>query len=563
MIFSTLALSILALAGPQDPAVQASDYTGLMPSDTTIVVRIESLNSLRKTMVSLNDLIAPEEEFPSVADMLVEVLELPFHPEGVDATRPIYVGLAVSPIGMQRTYLIPVSDAESLMESASFLDLNPEVRGNWVGLTTGPQYTPTTTNAIIGKLIPGVVSARVDLEALMDTFGPIVEIGLAQARIEIQNQMEQVPSPMDMDVLFDLYFDGIELLLHSAESLDLALVDNGKELTLHGSYRALEGSALADLMDPLPLPATLPVTIPSDSPITYVMVANMGALFTKFSPLFEDIVEIYPEDMRDPLTEYMGILPGMLKGFGNTTVGFGGFYPDGLKFDYFSEYKSDVSFAEACKSMATEANSYLGSMGSSIGEPSQVEIDGVQVTQMPITLDYDKLNASFSTGLDQGQGSDQIMDWMKVVYGEKPVVSMAQVEDRIWLHIGDSNQSLQEGVALLKAGPAPAAQTFAALPGLPASAHPFITYRMEMVSLMKAVQPMLEASGLQFELPDTQLNMTTWMGIDGRDFIGGFSINPSEVKAFFDIAIGEFSGSGPVIRADARAKPPTVTSPEK
>ncbi|MCP5024291.1 MAG: hypothetical protein GY930_21295 [bacterium] len=563
MFFSTLTLALCSTLPIQEPAPQPEiDFSGLIPASAVIIVRLESTEALLKTAQSITRVFSPgSPELPAnwpFTDLNgIDV-------KGLDASRPFYICWTIDHNGFQSAGAFPANDSKKVVESLANEGFRTKVRDDWVGFSSAPTYATTGTNEKVKSLLPGVVSAHIDLAALVTNFGHFVEIGLASARDQMINAMEQTPSPMDMEAVFDLYFDCLQQVVQSAESLDIALIDQGEQLTLHGSYRAKEGSALAGLMDPLPLPATLPVAIPSDAPISYVMVANMGALFTKFSPLFEDILEIYPEDLRDPLAEYMGMLPRMLKGFGNTTVGFGGFYSDGLKFDYFSEYQGDEEFAEVCKSMAAEANSYLAGMGSSIGEPSQVEIDGIQVTQMPITLDYDKLNAIFSTGLDQGPGSDQLMDWMKIMYGEKPVVSMAQLGDRIWLHIGDAKQPLQQGVALLKAGPAPTTQTFAALPGLPTSAHPFITYRMEMVSLMKALQPMLETSGLQFELPDTPLNMTTWMGINGRDFIGGFSIKPTEVKAFFDTVIGESPGNGSMIEPEyVGGTPPTVTHPKK
>ncbi len=128
MLFSTLALSLLATLPIQEPAAQpAADFTGLIPADATVVVQIESLEVLQKTMVAVFDVVEPGFEPFAMEELLTEVLQMPFSPEGLDPTRPMYVGLSIQPNGIQATYLMP---AGNLTDSTAMADLKPVVRGD-------------------------------------------------------------------------------------------------------------------------------------------------------------------------------------------------------------------------------------------------------------------------------------------------------------------------------------------------------------------------------------------------------------------------------------------------
>ena len=54
------------------------------------------------------------------------------------------------------------------------------VRGDWVGVSLAPGYAPGATNAVLSAMEPGVASVHIDLETLLEMFGPFIEMGLEQ-----------------------------------------------------------------------------------------------------------------------------------------------------------------------------------------------------------------------------------------------------------------------------------------------------------------------------------------------------------------------------------------------
>ena len=39
---------------------------------------------------------------------------------------------------------------------------------------------------------------------------------------------------------------------------------------------------------------------------------------------------------------------------------------------------------------------------------------------------------------------------------------------------------------------------------------------------------------MDFEFPDSPLNLSTWMGVNGRDWVGGMTFSPKEFKPMID-----------------------------
>ncbi len=535
MFLSTLTLALCSTLPIQEPAAPpTADYTGLMPTDAMVVVRYESLDSLLESITAISATIEPDAPLPQKEDFVRGPFSGQFDPKGVDSSRPVYLGWNIRMDGTRLTAVLPASDLELLEESVVQSRLTYEVRGDWIGVTNGETYNPTNTNAVLEGMFDGVVSAHVDSKALMETFGAMAMLGMAQARQQIMDQMDAMPSPMDMEAIFDLYFDGIELFLTCSESLDIALIDHGEQLTLHGSYRAKEGSALAGLTESMPLPATLPVAVPADTQLSYVTVAKADQLFHNFAPLIDSVIDIYPESVRENLRNYMLHVPDLYKGIGDTAVYFGDFAPSGMTLDYYCDYSDEHNFEDALRKFMTQCDGSAKALGVTFQDPIQIELGDVKATQFPITFDYDKLTALWLESLGTSMDAEALIGWTKTIYGENPTITVAQYKGRLWGSMGSTGDDLLKAASRLQAGPVPAASTFAAMPGLPSSVHPLLSYRVDFGAIMGNFQPMLQSAGFDFEFPDSPLNLSTWMGVNGRDWIGGMTFSPKEIKPMID-----------------------------
>ena len=65
--------------------------------------------------------------------------------------------------------------------------------------------------------------------------------------------------------------------------------------------------------------------------------------------------------------------------------------------------------------------------------------------------------------------------------------------------------------------------------GLPATARPLIAYRVDFGSLLGSLRPMLAARGVPSDFPDVELDVTTWLGIEGRRWHGGLGTDMDEL----------------------------------
>ncbi len=295
---------------------------------------------------------------------------------------------------------------------------------------------------------------------------------------------------------------------------------------MHGSYRAKEGSVLAGLTQSMPLPTTLPAAVPDDADFAYVSVANADQLFADFGPLMDALIDIYPEDMRDLMRGYMAHVPELYKGFGNTSVSFGGFTPKGLMFDYYCDYPDDMDFAAALGTFMAKPEANMEAFGVKVRGPVAVRVAGMDASQFFLTFDYEKMTSMWAgtPGMD-----DQVMtDWIKTLYGETPVITIAQNKGRLWAHMGGTPRDQLQGAYRIRARPTRAASYFAGMPGLPSSIHPLLSYKMDLAAFVRQMKPILESAGLEINTPSLPLTLSAWMGVNGRDWIGGMTFSPKE-----------------------------------
>ena len=74
------------------------------------------------------------------------------------------------------------------------------------------------------------------------------------------------------------------------------------------------------------------------------------------------------------------------------------------------------------------------------------------------------------------------------------------------------------------------------LRGLPPTVHPLLIYDMDFGAMMQTMRPMMEASGgaFPFPFPEVPLRVNTWMGINGRDWLGGLTMKPAQLRTFIE-----------------------------
>lgn len=123
------------------------------------------------------------------------------------------------------------------------------VHDGWVVLSANQYYAPTSEPLDILEGLPaGDVSVRIDLERVVDTFGPMLRammsMGMASAGADSASDFQLEPESQRslVEILGEV--------MDSARTLDLALDYDGSELETLVAFRTLEGSVLAPSPQP-------------------------------------------------------------------------------------------------------------------------------------------------------------------------------------------------------------------------------------------------------------------------------------------------------------------------
>jgi hypothetical protein len=344
-------------------------------------------------------------------------------------------------------------------------------------------------------------------------------------------------APTDMQAAMSLYFDGFRAFLDSAESLDLALLEDAEELALHAVYTAFEDSDLDGWGGTGALPEKLPGALDAEAQFAVVMVADWADLTKRVQPLVETMFAIYPAELMPGFEAYWASLSEAYALLGDTMVFSGDFGEQGMHFSATLEAEQSKAFVEKLLSTITSASALMTPLGVTLGAPQEVEVGGLKAQQWPATLDYHAL-AQMTCQPADPEVAAKVEEFLRRMYGEHLTATIAEQAGRVCVSVGGSPAELEQDFARFAAGPVPAAPFLAGLHGLPAAPHPLLAYRMDFGKLMAAVAPLIEAQGAPpSPFPaDVPFELTTWFGIEGRRWHAGLGARQDElagmVKAF-------------------------------
>jgi hypothetical protein len=331
-----------------------------------------------------------------------------------------------------------------------------------------------------------------------------------------------------MQALMDVYFEGFRVFMDSAESLDLALHEDGQELALHSVFTVLEGSDLEDWGSAGALPKELPAAIDPQAQFAFLMVADWKDLMGRAQPLAEAFLQAYPAEARAGFDIYWTALNEAYALLGDTAVGSGGFGETGMHFAFYAKAEESAAFVEKLAGAFTAASSMAVPMGVSLGAPQEVEVGGLKARQWPLAIDYEVMT-QLAGQAGGAEASAEIGGFLGRLYGEHPTITVAEHSKRVCISFGGAPADLELDFKRLAAGPVPAAPFLAGLRGLPAAPRPLIAYRLNFGELHDALQPMLAAQGVPSEFPDVDLDLTVWFGIEGRRWHGGLGTDMDQL----------------------------------
>jgi hypothetical protein len=414
-------------AKPRDtkPADANATIARLVPADALGVVRVPSLDefdaSLRTFMAAVN----PEAKEPVTAEKLLKgIAPVPGAFEYLDHKKPIVVCLSFDGERMEPlpTFVLPVTNADEFLKTLppSPATAKPVILGDYVGVSMLAKYAAREAPAsLVDNMLPGAVSARVDLERVFEMFRPMIEPELDQ----IEEHADEMPTGampgLDASALAKSYIDGFRTFMDSAQTLDLATGMHGNRFDFSFVFTALEKSALSDMGSKEKTDIVrIAKHLDPDSGIAFVVGMDPPAMYKRFGPMFERFAAAYPEPMRPMFATSMASWEKLAPVMGTAMCVNMDFSPTGLRGTTYLRPTDAKAWSDAyVASLKT-----LSMPGIELRGPEQVTVDGVAVSQMTLEMHDEAIEAML-----RKKGGDKLDDavlapmkaMLKRFYGDK------------------------------------------------------------------------------------------------------------------------------------------------
>jgi hypothetical protein len=529
-------LALVALSVPA--AAQTDDVARILPADAAVLVRLESGQSWNDLAHALAPLVgegAAGFDMQKTLDGMASDEADPATLPRLDPARPLFLAVTFDPgSGPGLTFAVPVSNGQPFRIHETFGTTKSTVVGNYAAITTLPEFVPSPTpNVHLAALRPGLVSVRVDLGALIATFRPLIEMGLAQA----EAALDELPSEgmsFDFEPMMEAYLDAARDLLDSARTLDLALERSGEELSFRGDYtEAAERMPAGARADVGPMLGLLDPTSP-------VQVAFNGT-WTDSLELFGDFVDaaldVYPEPLRSDMGRLLDqqralgplLAPGMVASF---DLG-----PAGLRADYFLRASEPERLAAALEELMRTMDHEGGLVR--VGAAERLVVDELEARVLPVEIRYESLEVMLAH-VDPGAVEEAEVDeafrrmreGLQAIYGERLRLALAWRGDVVGVCVAANDSELRVALARLTAPALPDPRLPALLANVEAGATGF-AYHIDfgriagrLAAAMQALTPETVA------FPDLDASLDFWGSLHGSTWSGGTMLSLAELTEF-------------------------------
>jgi hypothetical protein len=219
----TLSFAVASIPSLLNPQAPETALAALVPAEAFAVVRVASLEDFDRALDLLGR--AVDEPMPfDAASLLSFVLGCPGPVERIDRQRPLCIAFALPPGGIEPavTFVLPVDNA------SDYLGKLPRTARKWAGELAGgylalselPSYAaPAVPSALATSLPSGSLAASVDVARLMQSFGPMLEMGMQEFRRELE--LGTRSDPLQRELAGGIA-DSLEDLMDAVQRMDFA-----------------------------------------------------------------------------------------------------------------------------------------------------------------------------------------------------------------------------------------------------------------------------------------------------------------------------------------------------
>ena len=379
------------------------DLQELLPVDPAILFTCTSVEELDASWLEIQEAFADEDDEEPL-DLLAWMREeFEEFDAAIDPARPMAVALDMGPVMMGQepyvTLVMPLNaefaDRESLLEDDG--ETTTLIQGDYLVFNTSYCYHPACViPAIAQDMVPGVLNVVIDLEGLLLTYRPFVEMGLASIPVGIATT-DTLPSgevvvtdegmtQEEADALAVM----IRALMDSVDRMDMGVGAGDSKIRFDMQLTTLPGTPLSpgpmpDFADALALSGLLP----GSGDFLMAIAMDMTPQFDVFKDFY--ILNMQREsekmgaDIGPKYAAWFEDYLGMIDLWSKPLAGSYGFSTEGMV--AHAAMASDDAQADADRLVALlEGMSNVG-MGVSLTPLPGADVDGVAVRSWKIDID--------------------------------------------------------------------------------------------------------------------------------------------------------------------------------
>jgi len=537
-------LGALAIHATAHGATMPDDMAALLPPGTAGIVYVPSPEALESKLSSLAREVAPEQAGKMAITAMLQGNLGPLAAYW-DASRPIAVAAVPAPPGGESvmpaiTLLVPITNPKQAM---SDLGIDPDTPnpmltfgGNYAAMTMvpGPGGAAEGTSVLAEADLRGDLTLRLDVGALMTTYGPMARMmtgqmmmGMAAAADSLGTEGEATTAMVSgmAEKLFEV--------LEAGERADLSVAIDGGEVEIGYEYLAREGSSL-DMPHPAPgavakvggmlrSEGSWGTSVFDPSSLTWMYDSMKGKLDD--SPESREMMEAIENAhaFYDALDHAAGFWFGLIDG-------------KGIAGAMVAEVR-DRDAAEEALGKAMEASMALYSDQSlSIEATGTTTIRGVEVTTHRYTFDVNAFVGETDGEMTE-EDRQKMSRFMDAFLGEEDAVLLHSgfVGERLVIGIGSEDEMARTIEHVRSGGGDTPAGIRAVLDraGVPASFAGSVDLR-RVVRDVAVLMAELE-DGPEITLADgAPIDFAFWLGHEGRLYRGGMAADAIGIAEIAD-----------------------------
>ena len=245
LLLAMVLLAVTTLAG-DDNFSMPKDMSRLLPAQADGVLGVASMEKLDAIWRD----ILPEgmdEEEASLLPVFEEAL-MGFE-DLIDPEKPLLITTrvltAMDAQGFLFTLILPMKNDDQDFSQVEGVEEFIIVReGDYIGVSTDPNWQPTSETPLWAKeLRGGLLTASLDLESVVETYRPMIEMGIGSMEGQAQNGTGMGPNTSVEETMATVKM--LRAMLESVAGLEIVLDEDGNSIRKELVFSTIPGSPLA------------------------------------------------------------------------------------------------------------------------------------------------------------------------------------------------------------------------------------------------------------------------------------------------------------------------------